>query len=164
MCLHHPPGTRHLYTVPVFEQSVWIDAPVGSVFAFHERPDALSLLSPPFPPLRLLHRAGGLEPGARVELRIGPLPWTAIHTACEKNRFFVDEQLRGPFARWVHRHEFTPESSGTRLTDRIEFNLPGGRFIDALLGWAVRRLLQSMFRFRHSVTKRECERLARMSA
>ena len=145
--------------VPKFVKSVVIEAPVDTVFRFHEREDALSLLSPPFPPVRMLSRTGGIETGARVELRVGFLTWIAAHTAFERNRLFEDQQVQGPFARWVHRHEF--EAAGpdrTRLTDRIEYELPGGALVNALLGWTVTLGLHNMFRHRHRVTKTICEK------
>jgi ligand-binding SRPBCC domain-containing protein len=134
-----------------------IEAPVAAVFAFHESPGALQLLSPPFPKVRVIRKTGGIEPGGRVELRIGPFPWTALHTAFEKNRFFEDRQISGPFARWTHRHEFEPVGNATRLTDCVEFELPGGRLVNRLLGWAVKLALLPMFTHRHQVTKRICE-------
>jgi ligand-binding SRPBCC domain-containing protein len=143
--------------MPVFIRSVLIAAPVEVVFAFHEREDALRLLSPPFPRVRVTERIGGIADDACVELRVGGLHWIAVHTAYAKNRYFVDEQIRGPFAVWVHRHEFAAEGSGTRLTDRIEYRLKGGRFIEPLLSWAVHQALRQMFRYRHRVTRRVCE-------
>jgi len=111
-----------------FVKTVLIDAPVNDVFRFHEREDALVLLSPAFPPVRVISRSGaGIEPGTRLELRIGVFTWIALHTAFEKNRLFVDEQIRGPFAKWVHRHEFESAGSGTRLTDRVITNCPARR-------------------------------------
>jgi ligand-binding SRPBCC domain-containing protein len=145
--------------VPIFVKSVVIDAPVGVVFGFHEREDALPLLSPAFPPVRVVGRTGGIEAGARVELRIGPLTWVARHTAYEKDRLFVDEQVEGPFASWVHRHEFEPLGVRTRLTDRVEFRLPGGALVNAAGQWVVKAALAQMFRHRHAVTKRVCEHL-----
>lgn len=56
-----------------FTATVVIDAPVERVFAFHERDDALDLLLPKFPPSRVVRRVGGLQPGAIVELQIGPV-------------------------------------------------------------------------------------------
>jgi len=144
--------------VPTFVRQLVIDAPVEAVFAFHEREDALPRLSPPFPPVRVVSRAGGIRAGARVELRIGPIRWLAVHTVYEPNVLFVDEQAAGPFASWVHRHEF--ERLGprtTRLTDRVEFQLPGGALVNALLGQLVAWSLVPMFRFRHQVTKQACE-------
>ena len=140
-----------------FVKSVIIDAPVETVFGFHERPDALLLLSPSFPQVRVVRKSGGLELGSRVELRIGFIEWIALHTACERNRLFVDEQIRGPFATWVHRHEFEDAGGKTRLTDRVEFRLPGGAFVNAAFGWLVKIGLRQMFLNRHKVTKRLCE-------
>jgi ligand-binding SRPBCC domain-containing protein len=137
-----------------FEKSVILDWPVEEVFAFHERPDALALLSPPFPPVKLVKRTGmGIEAGSRVELRVGVLRWIAHHTQYERNRLFVDEQVAGPFAHWVHRHEFEALGQKTRLTDRIEFQLPGGAVGNALLGWAAQLTLRNMFAHRHRATR-----------
>jgi ligand-binding SRPBCC domain-containing protein len=140
--------------LPTFVKSTLFDAPVESVFAFHEREDALALLSPAFPPVTVISRTGGIQTGARVVLRIGPITWIAAHTAYERNRLFVDEQVSGPFARWVHRHEFTNEQGRCRLTDRVSFDLPGGRIVNAVFGWAVALGLRPMFQHRHAVTRK----------
>lgn len=83
-----------------------IDAPVERVFAFHQQPDALQRLLPVWPPVRVIRRTGGLEPGSLVELelRFGPmrLRWLARHTGHRENEFFSDEQVRGPFRIWRH--------------------------------------------------------------
>ncbi|MCC6988856.1 MAG: cyclase, partial [Acidobacteria bacterium] len=52
--------------MPVFVRKLIVRAPVAQVFAFHEREDALPRLSPPFPPLKVVSRDGGIRPGARV--------------------------------------------------------------------------------------------------
>ena len=143
--------------MPTFVKSVLIDAPVGAVFGFHERPDALALLTPPFPPVRVIGKTGGIEVGSRVELRVGFFSWVALHTAYQKNRLFVDEQIQGPFAKWVHRHEFEDVDGKTRLTDRVEYQLPGGPIVNVLFGWMVKPGLNRMFKHRHRVTKQLCE-------
>lgn len=143
--------------MPSFTKSVEIDAPVWTVFGFHERDDALPLLTPAFPPVRLISKTPGIAAGTRVVLRVGPVRWVALHTAYEKNRLFIDTQVEGPFAHWVHRHEFEDLGERTRLTDTVEFRLPGGRFLNALLGWAAQLGLKRMFTHRHAVTKRICE-------
>jgi ligand-binding SRPBCC domain-containing protein len=140
--------------VPTFVRRVVVRAPVAQVFAFHEREDALPRLSP----VRVVSREGGIRPGARVDLRIGPIRWLAQHTAYQPNRLFVDEQIAGPFASWVHRHEFeTIDAQTTRLTDHVTFTLPGGAAVNALFGWLVAWSLLPMFVYRHRVTRRMCE-------
>jgi len=145
--------------VAAFVRSVLIDAPVAIVFAFHERADALEMLTPAFPPVRVVARTDGIGVGSRVELRIGAvIRWIALHTEYQKDRLFVDEQIEGPFAHWVHRHEFEPDGPGrTRLTDRVEFRLPGGTLVNSLLGWTVSLGLGRMFAHRHRITRRICE-------
>ena len=135
-----------------------MNAPIETVFGFHEREDALLLLSPAFPPVRVIRKEGGIEPGSWVELKIGPIHWTALHSGFARNRFFEDKQIAGPFATWIHRHEFESLGDATRLTDRIEYWLPGGRLVNYLLGWVVKVGLHQMFCQRHQRTKRFCEK------
>ncbi len=141
-----------------FEASVFIDAPVERVWAFHEREDVLRLLAPSN--VKVLRREGGLETGAEVEFLIpaGPfsIRWLARHTAYERHRLFRDEQIRGPFRSWVHDHRFVPEGSGTRLIDHVEFTLPLHP-LSVVAHAAVRLQLRAMFRHRHEVTRRHCE-------
>ncbi len=143
--------------MPAFVYSSWIPALVEALFAFHERPDALQRLIPPWSKVKVLERTGGLQVGALVRLKIpaGPfgMEWLAVHTAYERNRFFEDIQERGPFRTWKHRHEFAEEDDGTRLTGRIEFSLPLAPVTDWLASWLVRIRLRSMFAYRRRATK-----------
>jgi hypothetical protein len=58
----------------------------------------------------------GVAEGSRVtlNLRRGPITftWEARHRDIMPGRQFVDEQVRGPFARWVHTHRFVPGIGG----------------------------------------------------
>lgn len=143
-----------------FEYSTLIRAPLVKVWEFHERDDALNLLSPPG--TEVLSRKGKLETGARVEILVplfGPVKarWLALHVAHERGKFFVDEQIRGPFRYWRHEHRFEEEDGGTRLTDSIQFALPLAPMSHWIAGWAVKLQLKAMFATRHEVTRRHCE-------
>ncbi|MFB2933648.1 SRPBCC family protein [Aerosakkonemataceae cyanobacterium BLCC-F154] len=145
-----------------FKYSSLIDAPVEVVWNFHERPDILQILTPPWQPVEIVRREGGLNVGAITEFRIvlGPFPvrWVARHIECEKNRLFTDRQISGPMESWVHRHLFAEENGKTKLTDQIDYEIPGGFIAELLLEWWVNARLTDMFRYRHEVTKRECEK------
>ncbi|MFN6565714.1 SRPBCC family protein [Dendronalium sp. ChiSLP03b] len=144
-----------------FTHSSTINAPPEVVWKFHERTDILQLLNPPWQPVQVVRREGGLEVGAITEFRLflGPLPltWLARHTECEQYRLFTDTQISGPFESWVHRHQFEPQDGKTRLTDAISFSMPGGGTVEFIGGWLVQAQLEAMFRYRHYITKRECE-------
>jgi ligand-binding SRPBCC domain-containing protein len=143
-----------------FRYSSLIDAPIETVWQFHERPDILDLLTPPWQPVTIIRREGGLGVGAISEFRLSlvgiPIRWVATHIECIPNRLFVDQQTDGPMTSWIHRHEFFPEGNKTRLTDAIAYEIPGGFFAELLLGWWVDSRLKEMFRYRHEVTKNNC--------
>lgn len=144
-----------------FSHSSIINAPVEVVWNFHERPDIFQLLTPPWQPVEVLRREGGLDEGAITEFKLflGPLPltWLARHTDFEKYRLFTDVQISGPFEFWVHRHEFAEENGNTRLTDKISYVLPGGDGVEFIAGWLIQLQLEAMFRYRHLTTKQQCE-------
>ncbi|WP_013323130.1 SRPBCC family protein [Gloeothece verrucosa] len=147
-----------------FEYSSLINAPVDIVWNFHERKDILKLLTPPWQPVQIVRREGGLKVGAITEFRIFlgliPVTWIARHIACEPYQLFTDQQIQGPMESWIHRHQFSSQNGQTRLTDYITYELPGGLLAELLLGWWVNSRLQDMFHYRHLVTKQECEKLA----
>ncbi|MEM8721537.1 MAG: SRPBCC family protein [Cyanobacteria bacterium P01_G01_bin.39] len=144
-----------------FQYSSLIDAPVETVWQFHERRDILDLLTPPWQPVTIIRREGGLDVGAVSEFRLSlagiPIRWIAKHIECQPNRLFVDQQTEGPMQSWVHRHEFVAVNDQTKLTDAIAYEIPGGFWAELFLGWWVNARLKDMFRYRHQVTKDNCE-------
>jgi hypothetical protein len=151
--------------MPIFEKRTRIAAPPGEVFAFHELPDALERLTPPFEEARVLEKTPGIKAGARVVLltRIGPVNarWVAEHTAYEEGRMFKDRQVEGPFAKWEHTHLFEPDGEGgSWLIDHIDYELPFGVLGRVFGGAFARRRLERMFEYRHRVTKEACEKRA----
>ncbi|MGH2688228.1 MAG: SRPBCC family protein [Actinomycetota bacterium] len=61
---------------------------------------------------------------------------TSAVTAFAYPAKFVDEQVRGPFARWRHEHRFEDLGGATRVTDVVDYEVPLGplgRLFDALV-------------------------------
>jgi ligand-binding SRPBCC domain-containing protein len=146
-----------------FEYSSLIKAPVEVVWQFHEREDILQILTPPWQPVEVVRREGGLDVGAisefKLHLGIIPITWIATHTQCQKERLFVDEQTQGIMKSWTHRHEFIALGNNTRLIDAIAYSLPGDLLTESLMGWWVNSRLEEMFRYRHRITQQECEKV-----
>lgn len=144
-----------------FQYSSIIKAPIKKVWEFHERQDILELLTPPWQPVKVVRRQGGLKIGATSEflLMFGfiNIPWLARHTEYDQYKLFTDEQVKGPMDSWIHRHRFEAQGSETKLTDIIEYKIPGGWLSEFFLGWWVNSRLQEMFRYRHEVTKKYCQ-------
>lgn len=61
---------------------------------------------------------------------------------------FIDEQLRGPYRKWVHHHTFEEtDSRNTLMRDRVDYALPFPPFGDIALP-LVRAQLRGIFEFR----------------
>src|SRR6185295_18617782 len=150
-----------------FQKESLIRASAEQVFAFHEQPDVLSLLMPPWESARVVQAAKISDVGSQaiIETKIlGPITarWVAEHTVYEPPRLFEDVQVKGPFKSWRHRHiiepNIEPNRAGTMLRDEIDYEPPLGFLGRALAPLLVQRRLQKLFAYRHDVTRRWCER------
>lgn len=134
-----------------------LPASIEDAFAYHERPGALERLVPPWESVVVESSDGSLEVGSEVVLKTSvfgvPVRWVAKHTEYDPPKIFADTQVTGPFAAWDHRHEFAEQGEGCQLTDRVEYRVPAGTLGQAMGGWKARATLESMFSYRHRVTR-----------
>lgn len=83
-----------------------------------------------------------------------PLRMTSRITGMEAPDYFIDEQVKGPFRRFRHVHEFSDGVDGTTMIDRIEFQAPFGpvgRLVEKLvLAGYLQKLIET--RNRHLVS------------
>ena len=145
-----------------FVKESLIRATPERVFAFHELPEVLVLLLPPWESARILQNAKISEVGARamVQTRIlGPISvmWIAEHVLYEPPHIFEDIQIKGPFRSWRHRHQVEPHQDGAILRDEIDYEPPFGFVGRALAPLLIESRLRKLFDYRHEVTSEWCE-------
>ncbi len=137
--------------------------PASEAFTWHEREGAFERLSPPWQPVRVLERSGGIRDGARVVLDLG-FPagrWELTHHDYRAGEAFHDRQVRGPFARYAHAHRFSSSNGQGLLEDALDFALPLAPW-SAPGEWFVCREFARLFAWRHRVTRLDLERIARV--
>jgi len=139
-----------------------IHATPETVFAFHELPDALHRLTPPWAGSRVIEHAPSLAAGARTvcDVRVAPFVWVRmdiLHSLCDRPHVFVDEQQRGPFASWRHEHRIEAAPGGAKLIDTIDFVPPLGVLGRAFAPLVILPRLRKLFAYRHEVTRAWCE-------
>lgn len=134
------------------------------VFAWHERPGAFARLSPPWEATQVLAREGTIRDGDRLVMKVplGPLgvEWEARHFGFQPGIEFNDEQVRGPFASWRHRHQFRPAEGGTLVEDSVRYALPAGALGRVFGRDTVEKRLHRMFAYRHAALAADLERHA----
>ena len=72
-----------------------------------------------------------------------PVSWRTRIEAWDPPCGFVDTQLSGPYRRWTHTHSFEATDAGTRIVDRVEYELPlwpVGELAHPVVRWQLERI------------------------
>ena len=144
-----------------FQHRFRVRASQARVAEFHAQSASMGAITPP-PMIVRVHRAPNrLGSGDEMDFTLwaGPVPlrWVA-HIENASPNGFTDRQVRGPFARWQHRHSFVRVSKDeTDVVDEVEAELrrhpfwwmagalmwAGMPLLFAYRGWRTRRLLEA---------------------
>lgn len=139
-----------------------IKASPERVFSFHELPDAIERLIPPWENAVIIQKADVSKVGSQAIIEqkifgIVPSRWVAEHTAYDPPRMFEDIQVSGPFKSWRHRHIVEPHPDGALLRDEIDLEPPLSVFGKLAAPLLIIPRIEKMFEYRHQVTREWCE-------
>lgn len=160
-----------------FESRQWVPFPIELVFAFFANPSNLPHLMPPAqkariedmriqpPPPRPIaadpaRRFRSVAAGVGSEILVSFRPvrwipqrvsWLAKIADFAWNSHFIDQQVRGPFKTFRHRHGVRSEErqnqEGTAVSDDIDYDLPTG-LAGRFAGGLVQAQMEKAFAFR----------------
>jgi len=135
------------------------------VHDYHTMPGAFERLMTPWERLIVLRKDPSMIEGAVNEFKVRLAPfiwrtWLAEHRNIERGKGFVDDQRKGPFAYWSHRHAIVKNRGGSILQDDIEYSLPMGVIGDMLGRRMVRSRLEKMFEWRSTRLARDLDEVA----
>ncbi len=145
--------------VYVLKKDQEIPRPLNEVFAFFQDPANLAVITPKSLGFRILtpppHE---MKAGAIIDyiisLGIIPVHWRTMITDYQPPYSFVDEQLKGPYTFWHHRHIFHSRGDTTSIVDEIYYALPFGILGRLAHFLFVRRQLEGIFYYRADAISR----------
>jgi ligand-binding SRPBCC domain-containing protein len=138
--------------MPVFEHVMHFPHAMDVMFDFFCRPATLVTISPPELHMQLVDGPEKIALGSRITLkgRRWGLPQTIVSeiTLFEPNVRFIDRLVKGPFRKREHTHGFAEAEGGTLVTDRIDYEPPGGLLGLIATARLVERDLRKIFVYR----------------
>jgi ligand-binding SRPBCC domain-containing protein len=125
-----------------------IKRPLAEVFNFFSNAENLHLITPPdlhfktLTPLPIELKEGTII-DYQLKLYGIHFKWKTKIREWDPPFKFIDEQIKGPYALWIHQHVFFEEGLKTIMHDKVEFLSPG---------WFLEPMIHSLF-VKHNIEK-----------
>lgn len=137
----------------------YIPAPLSEVAPFFADEKNLEAITPPWLNFRVLDKSTpAIGDGTLIRYRLKlhgiPMKWLTRISDWDPMHGFVDEQLKGPYAKWVHRHTYEAFAEGTLMTDHVRYRLPLGTLGSVAAGWAVNENVRQIFAYRREFIRK----------
>jgi ligand-binding SRPBCC domain-containing protein len=131
-----------------------VEASPDTVWAFISHPRNLDRITPDDMAFEIVSDVPEvMHNGLLVEYRVR-IPWLGWRSWVSElkhivpGRSFVDEQKIGPYRFWYHEHRVESAGEGSRIVDRVSYEVPFGFFGRMLHPFIIQPTLKRIFRHR----------------
>lgn len=148
------PQCSSSFVIRQFQREQFIPGDPTRIWEFFATPRNLDVLTPPDLRFEIVSTLPArMYQGQLIDYRISFFPgiwvrWVTEIRHVREGQYFVDEQRQGPYKLWYHEHHFDAVDGGTRMTDRVTYDVGWGP-----VGWLaekawVKRKLSAIFDYR----------------
>jgi len=133
---------------------------VSEAWDFFSKPDNLAKITPEYMNFKILSKsdAGEMYPGMFITYTVSPLfhlslNWATEITQIKQHKYFIDNQVKGPYKIWHHEHHFKAIDGGTEMRDVLFYDMPYGflgRLVHKLF---IQKRVEEIFEFRERKIK-----------
>ena len=136
-----------------FYNEQFVPSDMDTVFEFFSRPENLEKITPSSMGFNIITPSPiKMKEGAIIDYTVKimgvPMRWRTMITSYKKNEYFVDEQLKGPYSYWHHRHSFKEVEGGVLIIDEITYALPIQAFRKIVHPVLIKPQIEQIFNFR----------------
>lgn len=147
------------YHSGIYTLEAWqiIHAGIDEAWDFFSDPSKLSIITPSH--MGFLITSGKPEKmyqGQVISYRIGIFPiiksnWVTEISTVVPGKYFIDEQISGPYRLWHHEHHFKNSGKVVEMYDKVTYKIPMGPVGRLIHLFSIRNKLLSIFRYRYAV-------------
>jgi ligand-binding SRPBCC domain-containing protein len=139
-------------------QNIFI--PVKEAWEFFSQPENLVKITPSNMNFKILSRsdAGEMYPGMIITYKVSPLfnlslNWTTEISQIKEYKYFIDNQIQGPYKIWHHEHHFNETENGTEMRDVLFYEVKFGFLGQLLHKLFIRKRIEEIFNYREDKIK-----------
>ncbi|MBT4780536.1 MAG: SRPBCC family protein [Polaribacter sp.] len=121
---------------------------------FLSNPKNLKIITPDYMSFNIISTIDRpLYTGQIIQYIVTPLlgiktKWVSEITHIEEKKYFVDEQMYGPYALWHHKHFIKEVEGGVEMEDIIDYKVPLGILGQLVHPILVKPKLEEIFSYR----------------
>lgn len=121
---------------------------------FFSNPKNLKIITPDYMSFDIITKTDRpLYTGQILQYIVTPLlgiktKWVSEITHIEDKKYFVDEQLYGPYSLWHHKHFIKEIDGGVEMEDIIDYKIPLGILGQLVHPFLVKPKLEEIFSYR----------------
>lgn len=136
-------------------QQQLIPSSIEALWDFFSSPANLSAITPSYMKFTITSKPEHeIYAGQLITYKVSPLlgiplNWITEITEVKKYESFVDEQKKGPYSLWRHKHTFRQTDKGILMTDVVHYQLPLYFLGDIVHSLFIKQQLRNIFDYRH---------------
>ena len=127
---------------------------LDKAWEFLSNPKNLAIITPDYMSFEIISKIDRtLYTGQIIQYIVTPLlgiktKWVSEITHIEEKKYFVDEQMYGPYTLWHHKHFVKEIEGGVELEDIIDYKVPLGILGQLVHPFLVKPKLEEIFNYR----------------
>jgi ligand-binding SRPBCC domain-containing protein len=131
--------------------------PREELYPFFSDHKNLEKITPPSLEFNILNSTHDrVQTGTKINYKLKvhgiPMKWSTLIKNVKKNEYFEDEQLKGPYSKWHHKHYFIKLNDNTTLIkDEIHYKIPLGSLGNLLLNSFISKDISKIFNYRQTI-------------
>jgi len=132
---------------------------------FFSSPANLKEITPSYMDFKILSKGNEIMyPGMIISYIVKPFPnvpvrWVTEITHVVEKKYFIDNQIHGPYSVWHHQHHFRTIEGGVEMKDILHYRIPFGLFGRLVNSILVDKKVKQIFDYRYKVLEEKFGKL-----